>query len=229
MIIGKILIKTNFNMKKLLTAIFCFIATLLFSQTYHFNYSLESKRFGPEKKDVWDFGSVFFDSKSNTKMSFYYDADQLKAILHDQPREMTHLYNVEAGKENTKFKYLHSNSYSEKSMYVENPYFIDVEQLGPLLFKVNVYVYNNEKKTKKHKKVSAVITLEKAEFEYFLIKSDFLGATYIKERILAMLPADSKYYISKVEEEFSDGSKYTHINTLQTTDITLTIPETENK
>lgn len=216
-------------MKKLLTAIFCFIVALLFSQTYHFNYSLESKRFGPEKKDVWDFGSVFFDSKSNTKMSFYYDADQLKAIIHDQPREMSHLYNVEVGRENTKFKYLHSNSYSEKSLNEENPYLVEIEQLAPLDFRVDIYVYTNEKKTKKKKKVSEFITLAKSDFEYFKINADFYDENYVKPRILAMLPSDSKYYISKVLEEFSDRNKYTHINTLQTTDITLTIPETENK
>lgn len=216
-------------MKKLLTSILCFIVTFLFSQTYHFNYSLEIKRYGPAKKDVWEFGSVFFDTKSNTKMSFYNDSAQLKAILHDQPREMSHVYWVEVGKENTKFKYSQSNTYSEKSMQVGNPYFIDIEQLAPLNFRVDIYVYTNEKKTKKKKKVSALITLEKSDFEYLEIKSDFFGATYIKDRILAMLPSDSKYHISKVEEEFSDGSKYTFINTLRTTDITLTIPETGNK
>lgn len=197
------------------------------AQNYHFNYSLESKRYEPNKKDVWEIGTTLFDSKNNAKMSFhtdYQDSDKLKAIVYDESRGKSHFYSVSIYSDKTIFKYSHSNTLIENKKETDNPYFIEIEQLDSLNFKVDLYVYTNEKKTKRKKKVTAVFTLEKSDFDYFEIRSDFTDSPYIKERILSILPKNSKYYLSKVVEKFADGSEYTFVNTLKSSDITLPIP-----
>ncbi|WP_312076171.1 hypothetical protein [Chryseobacterium sp.] len=206
---------------------FFLITVSAHAQTYHFDYSLESNRYGPNKKDIWEFGTTLFDSKNNAKMSFYtdyQDSDKLKAIVYDKDRGKSHVYFVTIFNDKTIFKYSHSNTLIENKKEIDNPYFIEIAQLDSLNFKVDLYIYTNEKKTKRKKKVTAVFTLEKSDFDYFEIRSDFTDSPYIKERILSMLPTTSKYYLSKVIEKFAGGSEYTFLNTVESSDITIPVP-----
>ncbi|WP_262147017.1 hypothetical protein [Chryseobacterium foetidum] len=209
-------------------SIILFFSFFASAQTYHFDYSLESKRLADGNFKEWNWGKIFFDTKNNTNMSFF-DDGTLKAILFDVPRNMTHVFNVEESKNNTKFKYSHSNKYLSDNSSDESPYSIDIEKIDDANFKIDVYVYTNNKKTKKKKKVSAIATLEKADFEYFVIHADFFPSDYIKNQILEKMPEDSKYYIKKVTVEYVGSKKFTLINEVQTSDITLPVPIQKEK
>lgn len=202
---------------------FFLIAVSAHAQTYHFDYSVESKRLPSNDLKEMNWGKIFLDTKNDTSMSFY-DDGTLKAILYDRSRNMTHVFNVEEDRNHTKFKYSHSNKYVANDPSDENPYSIDIIKIDDLNFKIDVYVDTNNKRTKKKKKVSAIATLEKSDFEYFIIHADFFPSNYIKNQILEMLPKDSKYYIKKVIVEYGGSKKYTLLNEVQTADITLPVP-----
>lgn len=204
---------------------FFLFAVSVHAQTYHFNYSLECKRYGPKPKDVWDFGTVFFDTENTSTMSFVnYDGNQ-KAVLYDKPKQMTHTFLVNIGTEKTIFKYSHSNKYSDSDLSLQNPYLIDVYKTDSYNIKIDVSVHINKKRAKTKKMLTAYVTFEKSDFEYMIMHHDFLPSEYIRDRILSLLPSDSKYYISKLIVEYEDGSRYTTLNTVRNTNIPLTVPQ----
>lgn len=210
-------------LKKSIITLFTILTYHLSAQTYHFDYSMESKMLSPSHDKEMNWGKIFFDTKNNTNMSFF-DDGTLKAVLFDVPRNITHVFNVEEDRNNTKFKYSHSNKYVADNSSEENPYFINITKINDTNFKIDVYIYTNSKKTKKKKKVSAIAILEKSEFEYFTIHADFFPSNYIKNRIVEMMPKDSKYCIKKVIVEYVGSKEYTLVNEVQTSNITLTIP-----
>lgn len=204
-------------------SVIIFFSFFTSAQTYHFDFSLESKRLPSGDFREMNWGKVFFDTKNNTNMSFL-DDGSLKAILWDVPRNMTHVFNVEEDRNNTKFRYSHSNKYAANDSDDNDPYPMDIVKIDSQNFKIDVYIYINQKKTKKKKKVSAIVSLEKSDFEYFVIHADFFSSDHIKKRILEMLPKDSKYYIKKVVVEYVGSQKYILINEIKSTDITLPVP-----
>jgi hypothetical protein len=209
--------------KKLLTTFLLLYSLAMFSQTYHLSYSVENKRMASSDVTEWNWGKTFFDVKNDAFMSFV-DDGTLKGILFDNKKRMSHVFFITEGKDFTKFKYSHSNKYSEEKYAEENPYFIDIKKLDEKSFQVEVYIYTNRKKTEKKKKVSAVVSVKKSDFEYFVIREDFFPSEYIKTKILEMLPKESKYLIDQVVVEFVGSTPHTLINEVQPIDITLEVP-----
>lgn len=90
--------------------------------------------------------------------------------------------------------------------------------------KFNIIVYKNSKL--KRKKISAIVTLEKSEFNYINFGADYSRRDEVNEKIKSFLNPNAKYIIKSQQINYiSSGFSFDKsIQNIQKTDLTIEVP-----
>jgi len=212
-------------MKKNFLLLFWFISMITFSQEYHFDYFIteHSSRFKPDNQQ-W-VTECFYDSVHKKKLFIIGQNNKMIASIYEKENNRRHVFTVKKSKDKTTFVYKHSNQYpqqqSRKDYNREN--MIQVQRLDSL--KYNVTVFKNSKFKKK--KISAIVTLEKSEFDYINFTADYNRTDEINEKIKSLLNPKFNYIISNQQKKYnsSDYIFEESIQKIQKTDLTIVVPK----
>lgn len=212
-------------MKKNLLVLFCFISMTSFSQEYHFDYFIreQSTRIKPDKQQ-WISESLY-DPSSQKSMAIRTLNDKIIASIYEKENHRKHLFKVNKLKDKFTFVYKHSNQFPErqqaKDYNKENV--IKVEKIDSL--KYNITVFKNSRL--KRKKISAIVTLEKSEFNYINFNADYNRTDEINEKIKSFLNPKFNYIVSNQQTKYySSGYTFEEsIQKIQKTDLIIIVPE----
>ncbi|MDF2551482.1 MAG: hypothetical protein K0R77_757 [Chryseobacterium sp.] len=212
-------------MNKNFLLLFCFITSFAFSQEYHYDYFIaeHSVRFKPDNQQ-WTSES-FYDSVNQKMLFIRTQNDKIIASIYDKENNRSHIFKVNKLKDKITFIYKHTNQYPQqqhkKDYNKEN--IIKVEKLDSL--KYNVTVFKNSKLKKK--KISAIVTLEKSEFNYINFNADYNRTDEINKKIRSFLNPKFNYIISNQQKKYhsSDYTFEESIQKIQKTDLTIIVPE----
>lgn len=215
----------QFSMKKNFLLLFCFISIITFSQEYHFDYFIQehSTRLKPDKHQWVE--ESFYDSSNQNSLNLRTQNNKIIASIYDSKNDRRHVFKVNKLKDKIIFVYKHSNQYPQqqnKGDY-DKENVIKVEKIDSL--KYNVTVFKNSKLKKK--KISAIVTLEKFEFNYLKYSADYGRTKEINEKIKSFLNPEFNYIIRNQKTKYhSSGYSFDEsTQKIQQVDLTIVVPE----
>lgn len=207
-------------MKICISAILCFYCTFLFSQTYNFDYAVESKA----ENNNLDNSIEYYDSKNNARMSFEGSENKIFAVLFDENTRFRHCFKVTTVEENFIFNYSHSNDFSKEKNYNIKKELISINKIDSLNFEIIGF----KTKSRKTKKFIARLTLEKSDFNFLEISIDHANSEDMMKELIKLLPENAKFFIKKIKVEFDTGVTYSNINTIRKINFSLIVPDKMN-
>lgn len=212
-------------MYKFFSLSFLLISMIAFSQQYHFDYFIQeqSNRVKPDKQQ-W-VNELFYDSLKQNKLFLRSENNKIIASIYDKKNNRSHVFRVDQLKGTLIFSYKHTNQFSPqkttKDYDKENV--INVERIDSLKFKISVFKNSKLKK----KKISAIVQVEKSEFNYLNFHADYSRTEEINEKIKSFLNPKFNYKISSEQKTYhSSGYSFEEsIKKIQKTDLSITVPE----
>lgn len=211
-------------MKKNLLFVFCFISSFVFSQEYHFDYFIREKsaRVKPDKKE-W-IRESFYDSVNNKNLTLNTQNNKIIATIYEKENRIRHVFKVNKSKGNLTFVYKYSNYFPEpKTKDYNKENVIKVEKIDSLHF--NIIVFKNERL--KRKRISAIVEIEKSQFDYVNFSADYSRTDEINEKIKSFLNPKFKYFVSN-QQTIYYISGYTleeSVQAIEKTDLNIIVPE----
>ncbi|EJL68748.1 hypothetical protein [Chryseobacterium populi] len=211
-------------MKKLILLLLCLIFANLFSQEYHFDYFIEevSNRTKPEKEQ-W-ISNSFYDSKNKFILDLVSFNNKTRAYIFEEGKELRHSFKVDQKNNMLSFEYTHSSDFEKRKKINESnkANVFKITKVDSLRYEI--IVFKDEKKKKK--KFTALVNLEKSDFNYLNIHADYGRCDEIEEKLAELLDPDSKYIIKKMHLEYSNGYFFDMaVTKIQKTNLILKIPE----
>lgn len=205
--------------------LFCIFPVIFFSQEYHFDYFIKTKstRLKPDKTE-WITDS-FYDSKSGKNMVIVTDKDKVIATVYDDVKYIRHIFNVKKNGDKLNFTYKHSNQFDKekniKSYNQKNV--IKVTKIDSLQFKIDIFKNSRQKA----RKISAVITLEKADVNMVNFRVDYTRNDEVDGKLKSLLDPKN-HYIIKNERITYHSSNYIFDNSIeriQKVELFLKLPD----
>jgi len=213
----------NAFMKKLISLFLFFAFVNLFSQEYHFDYSIESQinRIKPNKENT--ISTSFYDSKNKISLNLTRYNEKLRAIIYDEQKKLRHSFKVTEAKGFVTFEYTHTNDFSkEKKGHRDNEDILEVNQIDSLQYQITAF--KNEKKTKK--RFTALVTLEHSKFDYLEIHVDHAKCDEMMEKVRKFLNPNFIYSVKKISLNYhSTGYSYDDLLKIQNVDFSLRVPD----
>jgi len=194
---------------------------------YHFDYFIRehSTRIKPDKQ-LW-ISEFFYDSVNQKSLSIKVKNDKIIASIFDKENNRRHVFKVIKLKDKLTFVYKHSNQYpqnqNKKKFDYNQENVIKVEKIDSLQFKITVY--KNSKL--KRKKIAAIVTLEKSEFDLINFNLEYSRTDEINKNIKSLLNSEFNYIINSQQVEYKT-SGYIFENAIQKIekiDLTIILPE----
>ncbi len=209
-------------MKKLLLLFLFFSFINIFSQEYHFDYSIESQtnRIKPDKER--SVSTTFYDSKNKIHLRIDKYNDKLRGAIYDENKNLRHSFKVTEGKGLVTFEYTHTNDFNkDKHKNIASGDILEVKKIDSLQYQI--IAYKNEKKNKK--RFTALVTLEKSEFNYLEIGIDHARTDEIQKKVKAFLDPNSNYIVKRMQVDYSTGYFYDSLLKITNVDFSLKLPE----
>ncbi|KQT18342.1 hypothetical protein ASG31_06335 [Chryseobacterium sp. Leaf404] len=209
-------------MRKIFTLFLCLISVTVFSQTYQFNYQIES-HYNGGMSDGESVYTSFYDSKSKTQLSLRSFSGKLRAVIFDKEKNIRHLFKVTEEKGAVAFEYLNTIKVDEDFNHIAKD-IIEVTKIDSLQYKIVGFV--DEKKKKK--RFSADVTLEKSKMSYLTVGVDHAKTEEMQEKLQKLLDSDSTYIVKKIKLHYNTRVSYKIVNDFQVVDFKLSLPEKLN-
>jgi len=212
----------NAFMKKLLPLFLTLIFTTVFSQEYHFDYSIETQtnQIKPDKEK--SVSTAFYDSKDRVYLNLTKYNNKLRAAIYDKDKHLRHSFTVTESKGSVVFKYTHTNDFStdkHKSFSTED--IIEVTKIDSL--KYQIIAFKNERKRKK--RLTALITLEKSNFNYLEVYLEHSKTDEMGDKLKKFLDPNSNYIIKNMQLDYSKGYSADILFKIDHVDFSLKLPE----
>ncbi|WP_415328120.1 hypothetical protein [Chryseobacterium sp. MMS23-Vi53] len=209
-------------MKKLIPLFLLFISINLFSQEYHFDYSIESQTNQLEPKKEKTISTSFYDTKDKIHLRLTKYNNKLRATIYENDKHLRHSFKVTESKGSVTFEYTHTNDFSKnKNTSISRNDIIEVNKIDSLQYRV--VAFKNKKKTKK--RLEGIITLEKSKFNYLEMQLEHSKNDEIREKILKFLDPNSNYIITNMKLDYSMGYSSETALKIQNVDFSLRVPE----
>ena len=210
-------------MKKLILLILFFTFINIFSQEYHFDYSIESQtnRIKPsEEKRV---STSFYDSKDNASLSITKYNEKVRAAIYDDDKNLRHSFKVTPDKGSFIFEYTHTNDFNkDKKRHLNNEDILEVNKIDSLQYQI--IAFKNEKKTRK--RLTLIITLEKSKINYLEVSLEHPKTDEMREKLKKFLDPNSNYSMKKIHVNYhSTGYVFDELLKIQNVDFSLKVPE----
>lgn len=209
-------------MKKLTLLFLFFPFVNLFSQEYHFDYSIETHtdRIKPSKEKT--ITTSFYDSKNKVYLRLVKYNDKLRATIYEEDKHFRHSFKVTESKEAVTFEYTHTNDFSKSrhQNYAKND-ILEVNKIDSLKYQINVFKNNKRKK----KRAEGWVTLEKSKFNYIEIGMEYYRSNEIVEKIKEFLDPNSNYIVKNIRLDYSMGYSSDTSLKIHSVDFSLKIPE----
>lgn len=213
----------NAFMKKLLPLFLTFIFTTIFSQEYHFDYSIESQttQIKPDKEK--SVSTAFYDSTNKIHLNIDRFNDQFKGIIYDKNKNLRHVFKVIPSKDFVTFEYMYTNDFSkDKHKDIANGDILEIKKMDSLQYQI--IGYKNEKKTKK--RFSVLISLEKSTFDYLELGIDHGKTDEMQKNVRAFLDPNSNYAVKRLQVDYhSTGYSYDSSLKIINVDFSLKLPK----
>jgi hypothetical protein len=209
-------------MKKLILLFLFFSFINLFSQEYHFDYSIETQtdKTKPDKEKT--ISTSFYDSKNKVHLHIDKYNDKMRAVIYDRIKNLRHSFKVTEGKGFVTFEYSHTNDFSKdnhKSIAEDD--ILEVVKRDSLQYQI--VAWKNAKK--KRKRFSAIATLEKSKFNYLEIGIDHSGSEEIEEKVRQFLEPNSNYVVKSLQVDYWTGYSFDSSFKIAKVDFKLKVPE----
>jgi hypothetical protein len=209
-------------MKKLILLFLFFSFINLFSQEYHFDYSIETQtdKTKPDKEKT--ISTSFYDSKNKVHLHIDKYNDKMRAVIYDRIKNLRHSFKVTEGKGFVTFEYSHTNDFSkDKHKSIAEDDILEVVKRDSLQYQI--VAWKNAKK--KRKRFLAIVTLEKSKFNYLEIGIDHSGSEEIEEKVRQFLEPNSNYVVKRLQVDYWTGYSFDSSFKIAKVDFTLKVPE----
>ena len=213
-------------MKQLLTALFCCIFTMFFSQkTYQFDYFISceakenTKNKKNEKKNVDEF---LYDSKSKQELNFRVFNSEVTGQIVDIKDEISHVFDVDAKNSNPVFEYKYSSKFKNSKSTLNQKNVFEIKKIDSLNYKI--LVFQNQKR--KNIDWEIEVALEEASFDWIHLEIHYNRRDELEQKLRSLLNKDKKYIIKKIS--LTDPYRFERtfeIKKIQNVDFTLQVPK----
>ncbi|WP_294333025.1 hypothetical protein [uncultured Chryseobacterium sp.] len=210
-------------MKKLIPLFFIFICMRIFSQEYHFDYSVESQENQTKPNKEKRISTSFYDTRNNVYLQLAKYDNRLRASIYDKDKYLRHSFKVTETKGSVIFEYTHTNDFSKSKNYsFSKNEIIEVNQIDSLHYEV--VVFKNKKRTKR--RLTAIVSLEKSKFNYLEMYIEHSKTDEMKNKIKQYLDLTSNHYIiTNIKLDYSEGYSSEISYKITNVDFLLKLPE----
>ncbi|WP_449386925.1 hypothetical protein [Chryseobacterium lineare] len=209
-------------MKKLILSFLILFFSNIFSQEYHFDYSIESEMNQSKPYKEKSISTSFYDIKDNIHLHIDKYNDKLRGVIYDKNKNLRHSFKVTQSKGFVTFEYTHTNDFSKyKSKNIESNDILEVKKIDSLQYRL--IAYKNEKKTKK--RYTALVTLEKSKFNYLKLGIDHSGNEKMQNKLEEFLNPNINYIIKTMQVDYFTGYFYDSLLKITNVDFSLKLPE----
>lgn len=209
-------------MKKLALLFLVFTFINIFSQEYHFDYSIESQTNQITSNKEKSISTTFYDSKNNIHLHIDKYNNKLRGVIYDRNKDLRHSFKITETKGFVTFEYTHTNDFSKnKHKDPAKDDILEIKKTDSLQYQI--IGYKNEKKTKK--RFTAWVTLEKSKFNYLEIGIDHGRSDEMQEKVRELLDPNSNYIIKRMQVDYSTGYSYNSSLKITNVDFSLKLPE----
>lgn len=211
-------------MKKLILFFLAFTFNNIFSQQYHFDYFIEKQinKVKPDKERI--ISNSFYDSNNKFKLTLDTYNEITRGFIFDKNTNLRHCFKVRRDNGSVSFQYVHTNDFSNKKNnkdYSKDD-ILEIKRIDSLQY--SIIVFKNEKR--KRKRFTAVVNLEKSDFNNLDIQADYNRCDEIGKEIGKLLDPRFNYNIKKLQINYSSGYIFeTTISRIQKVDLSLKLPE----
>ncbi|MDQ1161539.1 hypothetical protein QE422_001907 [Chryseobacterium sp. SORGH_AS 447] len=210
-------------MKKLIPLFFILFFIRIFSQEYHFDYSIESQSNQTKPNKEKRISTSFYDSEKNVYLQLTKYDNRLRASIYDKAKHFRHSFKVTETKGSVIFEYTHTNDFSKSknSSFSKND-IIEVNKIDSLHYEV--IAFKNKKKTKR--RLRAIVSLEKSKLNYLEIYIEHSKIDEMKNKIKQYLDlTSSNYIVTNIKLDYSDGYSSEISYKITKVDFLLKLPE----
>lgn len=212
-------------MKKLIPLLLIFTFVHIFSQEYHFDYSIESQtnRIKPNKEK--SISTTFYDIQDHIHLHIDKYNDKLRGAINDKNKNLRHFFKITEAKGSVTFEYTHTNDFSKnKNTSISRNDIIEVTKIDSLQYQI--VAFKNKKKTKK--RLTALITLEKSNFNYMEIYIEHSKTDEMRDKLKKFLDPNSNYIVKNMQLDYSVGYFANISFKIEKVDFVLRVPEKLN-
>ncbi|MDQ0595158.1 hypothetical protein QFZ37_003527 [Chryseobacterium ginsenosidimutans] len=209
-------------MKKIFLLFLVFTFINLFSQEYHFDYSIESQTTKTKPNKEKSISTSFYDSKNKIHLHIDKYNDKMRAVIYDKDKNLRHSFKVTESKGFVTFQYTHTNDFSKhKNKDIAKDDVLEVKKIDSLQYQI--IAFKNEKRNKK--RFTALVTLEKSKLNYLEIGVDHAQSDEMEQKVRKFLDLNSNYILKRMQVDYSTGYSYDSSLKIKNVDFSLKLPE----
>ena len=209
-------------MKKLLPLFLTLIFTTIFSQEYHFDYSIETQTNQIKPNQEKSVSTAFYDSKDRVYLNLIKYNNKLRATIYDRDKHLVHSFKLTESKESVIFEYTHTNDFNaDKHKSFSTNDIIEVTKIDSL--KYQIVAFKNERKKKK--RLTVLITLEKSDFNYLEVYVEHSKTDEMREKLKKFLDPNSNYIVKNMQLDYPTGYYSDSSLKITNVDFSLKLPK----